>query len=142
MGVEIASVDALLSRWGRWALRCESNALGFASSSILAGGCDGDAFDSAVPRGVADGDMEAVDGAVKRLPSVLRMAVIEVYQHGSGQSVRKVAVRMGVANHTLTKYIAEAQRKIALDISVPCSQNTLQSANGGSCPGKNQPVTA
>jgi predicted DNA-binding protein (UPF0251 family) len=138
----LAWVEALLSRWGRWSIRCESGALGFASSCILAGSGDGDGFDSAIPRGVIDDDMEAIDGAVRTLPSVLRLAVIEYYQHGAGQSLRQVAVRMGISYKTLQQYLGTAQRKIALDISLQCSQNPLQSANGGIAPERKQPALA
>ncbi|MFA6204552.1 MAG: hypothetical protein WC710_15345 [Gallionella sp.] len=142
MRVELAWVDALLSRWGRWAIRCESGALGFASSCILGGGGDGDGYESAPPIGVSDGDMSVVDGAVRKLPKVLRMVVIEVYQFGHGKSDRALAASLGVHVDTMRKYVLDAHRKIALDISIPCAHNPLQSANRGSCLDRNQPVTA
>lgn len=142
MKVAVAWVDALLSRWGRWAIRCESGALGFASSCFLGGAGDGDGYDSAIPRGVLDDDMEAVDGAVRRLPKMLRLAVMEVYQHGHGKSDRALAVSLGIHVDTLSKYICEAQRKIALDISRPCAQNHVQSVNGEIAPVRIEPVPA
>lgn len=135
-------VDALLSRWGRWAIRCESGALGFAASCILAGTGDGDAFDAAVPRGVLDEDMEAVDGAVRRLPKVLRLTVMQVYQLGQGRSERRNAEELGMSRQAFTQYLCDAHRKIALDISVMGSQNVRQSVNGGSAPARIEPAAA
>jgi hypothetical protein len=143
MRVELAWVDALLSRWGRWAIRCESGALGFASSCVLGGVMgDGDKYDSAVPRGVGDDDMGAVDGAVRKLPAVLRVTVMEVYQFGQGKSDRMLASSLGIHVDTMRKYVLEAHRQIALDISLPCAQNPLPSANRGSCLERKQPVIA
>jgi hypothetical protein len=145
MRVELAWVDALLSRWGRWAIRCESGALGFASSCSIGGGdlhTNEDGHHSAEPRGLTDDDMEAVDGAVRKLPPILRITIIEVYQHGQGKSDRQQAEALGVDRKTLCKYVLLAHRKIALDISIQCPQNHAQSANRGSCLESNQPVTA
>jgi DNA-directed RNA polymerase specialized sigma24 family protein len=143
MKIELTWVDALLSRWGRWSIRCESGALGFASSCILGGGPpDGDAYDSSAPLGVMDDDMEAVDGAVRKLPKMLQCAVIEVYQFSHGKSDRAIAAILGVHVDTMRKYILTAHRQIALDIALPCAQNTPQSANRGSCLERKQPVTA
>ena len=142
MKVELAWIDALLSRWGRWAIRCESGALGFASSSILAGEGDGDGFDAATPLGVMDDDMHLVDGAVRKLPKVLRLTIIEVYQFSQGKSDRALAAILGLHVDTMRKYVCEAHRKIALDISIPCAQNPSQSANQGSCLERKQPATA
>jgi len=142
MRVELAWVDALLSRWGRWALRCESGALGFASCSIMAGSGDGDGFDTAIPLGVLDDDMERVDGAVRKLPKILRLTVLEVYQFGQGKSDRKLAASLGIDRTTVEKYICEAHRQIALDISIPYRQNHAQSVNGGTTPARIQPASA
>jgi len=146
MRVELAWVDALLSRWGRWALRCESGALGFASSCCLGGGDlheNIDGHHSALPLGVIDEDMEAVDGAVRKLPKVLRLTVLEVYQFGQGKSDRKLAEALGIDRKTMCKYLCDAHRQIALDISIRYPQNHAQSVNGGTAPQRNiQPVTA
>ncbi len=143
MREELVCVDVLLNRWGRWSIRCESGALGFASSCILGGAVgDGDGYDSAIPRGVLDDDMEAVDGAVRRLPKVLRLTVCEVYHFGQGKSDRALAYALGIHVDTMRKYLCEAHRKIALDISVPCAQNHAQSANGGTAPVRIQSVLA
>lgn len=143
MRVELAWVDALLSRWGRWALRCESGALGFSASCSLGGGDlheNVDGYHSAIPLGVIDQDLEAIDGAVRKLPKILRLTVIEVYQHGQGKSDRVLAASLGISRDTMRKYVLLAHRKIALDISLPCDQNHAQSANRGNCLESNQPV--
>lgn len=143
MRAAVVWVDVLLGRWGRWAIRRESGALGYASSCFLgdvAGG--GDGYDSAEPRGVADGDMEAVNAAVMRLPVVQVGCLVVVYQLGAGRSDRENAERAGVMVRTLTRYIHDAQQKIALDISLREHQNPRQSVNGGNTPERNQPVTA
>lgn len=143
MKVAVAWVDALLGRWGRWAIRCESGALGFSSSCILGGEVgDGDGYDSAIPRGVHDDDMDAIDGAVRRLPKMQRLAVLEVYQHGQGKSDRRLAADLGIHVETLSKYICDAQRKIAFDISRPCAHNRSQSVIGEVVPTKIKTATA
>lgn len=144
MKVALSAVDVLLCRWGRWAIRCESRALGFAAACSLGGvSGDGDGYDSAIPRGVIlDDDLEAVDGAVRRLPAGLHLVVIAVYQFGQGKSDRAIAAELGYSRQAMTEFLRKAHQKIALDISLMGSQNSLQSANGGSCPERNQPVAA
>lgn len=144
MKVQLAWVDALLSRWGRWAIRCESGALGFASCSILAGAGDGDGFDSAIPLGVGvmGDDMEAVDSAVRKLPKVLKLTVIEVYQFGHGKSDRALAEALGMSRQAMQSFIIQAHKQIALDIRVEGSQNPSPSANRESCDKRKQPATA
>lgn len=145
MKVELVWVDALLSRWGRWALRCESGALGFASSCCLGGGdlhTNEDGYHSAEPRGLIDGDMEAVDAAVRKLPKGLRLVIVEVYQFSQGKSDRKIAENLGYSRQALQEYVLKAHRQIALDISIEGCQNHAQSANWGSCLDSNEPATA
>lgn len=143
MRVELAWVDALLGRWGRWFIRCESGALGFASSCILGGAPgDGDGYDSAIPRGVLDDDMEVLDGAIRRLPGIQKLAVAQVYKFGAGWSDRRNADAIGISRKMLTQYIGAAQQKIALDISLKEYQNSHQSVNGGIAPERKKPVPA
>lgn len=143
MKIELAWVDALLNRWGRWALRCQSGALGYATCSILTCAADGDVFDTAIPRGVVDTDMEAIDCAVRKLPKMLRLVIVEVYEFGQGKSERKLAADLGMSRQALTESINRAHRKIALDISVMGCQNTRQSVIGGIAPERNiQPAAA
>ncbi|MFA6204410.1 MAG: antiterminator Q family protein [Gallionella sp.] len=143
MKIELAWVDALLSRWGRWAIRCESGALGFASSCILGGGVsDDDEYGSSVPLGVVDNDMAVVDEAVRKLSKVLRLVVVEVYQFGQGKSDRALAEALGMSRQAMQSYVIQAHRQIALDIRREGSQNASQSANQGSCLERKQPATA
>jgi hypothetical protein len=143
MKVEMAWVDVLLARWGRWSIRCESGALGFASSCVLGGGLGGgDGYDSSIPKGVQDDDLALVDASIRKLPKVLRLTVVEVYQFGQGKSDRALAAVLGVHVDTMRKYVCEAHRKIALDISEPCAQNPSPSANWQSCVEGKQPVSA
>lgn len=137
-----SAIDTLLARWGRWSIRCESGALGFASSCILGGGSSGDSYDAAIPRGVVDQDMAAVDCAIRKLPGVLREVVMQVYKFGAGWSARKNADALGIERKSMTQYLISAQRQIALDINAASHQNPLQSANGGSSPERIKPVTA
>ena len=115
---KVPQVEVLLSRWGRWAIRRESGALGFASSSILQHAGGGDAFDAPIPKGVSDGDMEAIDGAVNRLPGVLREVVIQVYQRGAGKSMVWNAARSGISRNALTEFLAMAHHRILVELEV------------------------
>lgn len=142
MKAAIDWVDVLLSRWGRWALRKQSGALGYSTSSILAVSGHGDGYDSSIPRGVIDLELDEVDAAVMKLPIVQIGCLVVVYQLGVGKSDRANAERAGVDHKTLTRYVHDAQRKIALDMSLRFQQNQRQSVNGGNAPGRNEPVVA
>jgi DNA-binding CsgD family transcriptional regulator len=135
-------VDELLSRWGRWAIRCESGALGFAASSILAGSDAGSGLESRIPLGVMNDDLEAVDGSIRKLPKVLNLTIVEVYMWSQGKSERVIADNLGIHVQTMRKYIFDAHRKIALDLVPPCAHNPLHSANQDSCIEGKQPATA
>jgi DNA-directed RNA polymerase specialized sigma24 family protein len=113
---QMASIDVLLSQWGKWSIRCESGALGFAVSSILAGIGTGDAFDSATPRGLIDDDMEAVDGAIRQLPDTLRVTVIQVYRHGAGWSQVRNAAALKIDKRTMRGYLDTARRRLMLEL--------------------------
>ncbi len=138
----IVWVDILLSKWGRHEISTENGGKGFPSSCLLALSGDGDGYDSSVPKGVVDPDVLAVGEAVMQLQIVQVACVFQYYVRGCGRPDSENAHTLGISYKTLTQYIHQAQRKIALDISLPCTQNSLQSVNGGSCPEINQPVLA
>lgn len=121
------SIEVLLCKWGRWAIRCESGALGFASSSILVTSGDGDGFgegESKIPHGViGDSDLEAIDCAVKRLKPILRMSIIQVYQFGYGKSADGNAKTLGISRRTLTQYLNLAKMQISIDIAIQSNEN-------------------
>jgi hypothetical protein len=120
---EIAWVSAILSRWGRWAIKSESGALGFATMSMIASDYqEGDGYDTRIPKGVQDEDMEAVNKAVSKLPHVLLVVVIEVYQRHPGRSVHKNARTLGISRQALDEYLKKAQRLVCDDISLTKSK--------------------
>lgn len=106
-----ASIETLLNMWARWAIRRTSGALGYPSvCPMFRDAPKGDAFGSAIPLGFATEDIEAVDAAVMRLPSVLRITLIEVYQRGG--ALRLVAGRMGVSHNSVCKYLKAAHKAL------------------------------
>ena len=143
---EFSSVKAALDKWGRWAIRCEGGALGFAASCILGGGDGGDrgGYESKVPMGVDEDHLVAmdVDVAVRKLPKVQRVVVIQVHMLGLGWSERKNAETLGIDRRTMNQHLNISYRQISLDIFGATHQNVRQSVIGGIVPGGNQPVTA
>ena len=124
----IAWCDALLSRWGRYALKCESKALGYAACSILAGAHEGEGlYEPAPPPDVTNEDFEAITQAVNKLPHVLIVCVVQVYQQGAGKSDVKNAATLGISRQALKEYIHKAQRQIAAEISLKGNRNDSRS---------------
>lgn len=121
-----SQVEVLLAAWGWWALKRGSGALGYPSvSPMFRDAPRGDSYGSAIPLGMANRDMEAVDMAVRRLPDELRKAVVEMYQRGG--SLRAVAARIKISDKTLRKRLDEAYEKIALDMADQFPQNPANS---------------
>lgn len=127
-----AGIEVLLSMWGRWAIKRASGALGYPSvSPMFRDEPQGDSYGPGIPLGTCEADILAVDAAVGRLPDVLRLTVMHVYQRGG--SMRSIAVRMGVHHLAVGKYLAAAHDKISVDIENQCAHNPCKSDRVHSC---------
>lgn len=134
-----AQMEVLLSMWGRWAVKRASGSLGYPSISPMFNNAPkGDSFGSSVPLGIGEPELLMVDAAINRLPSVLKLAVIEAYQRGG--SLREVGRRMGVSHKTVGKYLTEAHLQISVDMDNQFPQNRVNSDSFEKCHRK--PATA
>jgi DNA-directed RNA polymerase specialized sigma24 family protein len=109
------SVHYVLCRWGRWAIKCQSGALGYATTSILLRMPEGDPegyADPGPPPDVTNEDFESLTAMIEELPPVQELCVIQVYQLGAGLSYVKNAKVLGISKQALVEYIKNAQRNI------------------------------
>lgn len=138
-----ARIEVLLSIWGKWAIKAASKALGYPTSS--AGFADyqppkGDVYEQGrAPGGVAELDILRIDGAINRLPTFLKIVVIEVYQ--TRQSQRAIAARLGCSPQTLGRYLTEAHTQISVDLQNQLEHNHAIPASFGNCT-PNKPAKA
>jgi len=126
-----ARIEVMLSLWGKWAIKSATKGLGYPTSSAGFGDYQppkGDVYDQGrAPGGVAEIDILRIDAAINRLPQVLKLVVIHVYQ--TRQSGRAIAAVLGISVQSLGKYKEEAHRRIAIDTENQCEQNPLHSAS-------------
>lgn len=133
-------IDRLLVRWGYWARTCGTGGLGFPRvSPMFRDGPRGDAYGPGLPMGFVEADILDCDAAVRRLPLVLFVIVLEVYQVGG--SLRAIGMRLGISNHAVRKYLTQAQKTIVVDLGKSCSQNPPESARVYQCARK-EPAAA
>lgn len=111
-------IVVLLAAWGRWANAHIAKAVGYPSVSPMFRDTPSGVAVSSVPVGVCSGhdDMQAIDDAIRRLPGVLRMAVIEVYQFQKSQN--EAGRSMGISQPSVAKYLNEAYRLIEMEMVV------------------------
>jgi DNA-directed RNA polymerase specialized sigma24 family protein len=104
-------VDALLARWGKWAV--SAHALGYASTSpMFRDSPRGDAYGSGkVEIGWTGQDIQDCDEAVKALPAIARAVVVVHYQ--TQGSLNETARRCGVTAQTVGKHLDQAREMIA-----------------------------
>lgn len=138
-----ARIEVMLSIWGKWAIRSASKSLGYPTAS--AGFADymaprGETYaESRLPLGVSEPDILRIDGAINRLPLILRIVVIHIYV--TRQSGRAIAAELGISVQSLGKYKEEAHRLLGIDIENQCEQNPLNPASFGFC-APNKPAKA
>jgi len=104
-------VDALLARWGKWAV--SAHALGYASTSpMFRDAPRGDAYGSGrVEIGWTGQDIQDCDEAVKALPAIARAVVVVHYQ--TQGSLNETARRCGVTAQTVGKHLEQARELVA-----------------------------
>ena len=109
----IAWVDSLLLRWGRWA--SSSRHLGYPNVSPMFRDSPPDGGNRyQYDPGYTERDLLACDQAIKCLPSVLRVVVIDHYQIGGG--IVNTCRLTGISARTVKRYLSDAQSQIALNM--------------------------
>lgn len=110
--MQTANVEILLSAWGKWAVRIETKAIGYPSTSpMFREARFGKGFGSSEPIGISDDDMKAVDKAVQTLPVILRATLNEFYKRQC--SIRELSLHLGCDKNAAGRYLNEARRRIS-----------------------------
>lgn len=94
------SIEALLCRWGRWALRQDDHGLGYPRHvSYCRDAAASFAFvDAVLLESITDQDSALVDKAISTLPPTLQALAIARYQHNL--SLRRIARDAGWSHQT------------------------------------------
>ena len=114
----IARIDALLCRWGRWAVAHARREVGYPTVSPMFKDMGSGAYGCGIPAGVDD-QMAAVDCAVSSLPSVHRSVVVTHYQFSV--SKRETAVKCGIGRSMCDRFLRESH--VRIDRWLTTSQN-------------------
>lgn len=117
-------LEMLLNRWGRWAVRRESSALGYGSVSPMfrdapcGDGCGCMADPGFTPRDILD-----CDAAIIRLPHHQRRVVVLHYKRGCGlrQTARESAMSFSAVRDALS--FAKGALHVMLDKQRGDNQN-------------------
>lgn len=113
--MEQSSIEILLSAWGRWAIRVETNSIGYSSiCPMFREARFGNGFGSAPPVGLNDADLRAIDSAVQQLPIILRATLNEFYKRQC--SIRDLALHLGCDHKAAGRYLNEARNRVAKSI--------------------------
>lgn len=117
----IDDIEARLSRWAEWCARRDDKGLGYPkqSPSCRLMARSGGGF-------MAEIDAEAweTEQAVQSLPEIHRIVVRETYLHAGTVGMR--CKRLGVAYHTMAKYLEQAHKKISDRIFKKCLDRDVQ----------------
>lgn len=117
----IDHVNALLSAWGKWAVRCETAGLGYPSVSPMFQQMQhGGAYRSREPIGCSD-YVHDTDAAVQRLDPEDRKLCREMYKIG-GTTVA-IASRLGMARQRFYERLHVVHQRVLghlLDIEAGC----------------------
>lgn len=108
----IEYINVQLSIWGKWAVRQNSNGLGYPSVSPMFNQVQhGGAYGSSMPAGVSGCEyVRETDLAVQRLAPADQALCVEFYQHG-GTAVA-IAGRLGIARQRLYERLDAVHRAI------------------------------
>lgn len=108
----IEYINVQLSIWGKWAVRQNSNGLGYPSiSPMFSQAQHGGSYSGQTPFGVCECErIRETDLAVQRLPDADRALCVEFYQRG-GTAV-SIAGRLGIARQRLYERLDAVHRSV------------------------------